>query len=171
MDIAAERIFGPAMRDAEPCPSWNPRLRDDERQSHRTKRPQPEGFRQEWPGDFVAPQSQVHGGHAPSSRLVGGPFLAKQQYPQFFNRRLGFRQRVFLYRHVVFLRGNGLVSDGCPFFSDAKADRQQGWTQKNSNKAECQSSTDNAEENQQEGHVAALTDEPGPYKVINTPHT
>src|SRR5580658_8573774 len=37
------------------------------------------------PGDCVAPQSQVHGGHAPSSRLVGGPFLMEQQDPQYFN--------------------------------------------------------------------------------------
>ena len=31
-------------------------------------------------GDYIAPQSQVHCRHAPSSRLVGGPILAKQQY-------------------------------------------------------------------------------------------
>jgi hypothetical protein len=33
----------------------------------------------------VVPQSKTHEGYFPSSRLVGGPFWAKQQYPEFFN--------------------------------------------------------------------------------------
>ena len=79
MDIAAERIFVLWRGARSGHVLYGPGR--EERQSHRTKRPQPEGFRQKWPGDFVAPQSQVHEGHAPSSRLVGGPFLAKQQCP------------------------------------------------------------------------------------------
>jgi hypothetical protein len=49
--------------------------------SRQGKQPQPQGFRRKRPGDFVVPQSKIHEGYSPSSRLVGGPFWAKQQYP------------------------------------------------------------------------------------------
>ncbi|MGH7942855.1 MAG: hypothetical protein ACREFR_17490, partial [Limisphaerales bacterium] len=41
----------------------------------------PKCFANNGPAISLTPQSQVHDGHAPSSRVVGGPFLAKQQYP------------------------------------------------------------------------------------------
>jgi hypothetical protein len=57
----------------------------EERQGTGPKEPQPEGFRRKRPRGFVVPQSKTHEGYFPSSRLVGGPFWAKQQYPESFN--------------------------------------------------------------------------------------
>lgn len=62
------------------------------------------------------------------------------------------------------------MGDGRPFFGDAEADGQQGWAEEDSNEAEGQGAADDAEEDQQERHVAALTDEPGFYEVVQCPN-
>jgi len=82
MDIAAERNFGLVRGATSAHPQGSG---SEERQGTGPKEPQPEGFRRKRPGDFVVPQSKTHEGYFPSSRLVGGPFWAKQQYPEFFN--------------------------------------------------------------------------------------
>ena len=96
----------------------------EERQSHSPKGPQPEGFRQKWPGDFLAPQSQIHAGYAPSSSqnreelpgfagcLVRGPFLTKQQYPEFFNGLLSLTPILPIKRHDESASRTGLHSTG-----------------------------------------------------------
>ena len=97
-----------ARSDERPYPHGSGR---EERQSHWAKGPPPEGFRQKCTGAGVASQSQVHGGHAPSSRLVGGAFLAKQQYPEFFNGLLAFHWALGVFsRHTVTNLINTLVT-------------------------------------------------------------
>jgi hypothetical protein len=79
LDTAAERIFGFEHGATSEHILYG--SVSEERQSAKAKRPQPGGFAQKPGGDFVAPQSKIHKGYSPSSRLVGARFLSKRRYP------------------------------------------------------------------------------------------
>jgi hypothetical protein len=83
MDIAAERNFGLVRGATSAHIRRDLEARSDNEPGQKSLSPR--GFRRERPGDFVVPQSKIREGYSPSSRLVGGPFWAKQQYPEFFN--------------------------------------------------------------------------------------
>jgi hypothetical protein len=57
MDVAAERSFG--LRRGATSEHILYGSLSEERQSLKLKGPQPGGFLQKWPGDFVVPQSQI----------------------------------------------------------------------------------------------------------------
>jgi hypothetical protein len=83
MDIAAERDFGLVRGATSAHIRSDLQARSDNEPGQ--KEPQPGGFRPKRPGDFVVSRSKIREGYSPSSRLVGGSFWAKQQYPEFFN--------------------------------------------------------------------------------------
>jgi hypothetical protein len=51
------------------------------------------GFSRERPSGFVAPQSKIHGGYSPSSRLAIRPFLRKHRPAESSDRLLSIRPR------------------------------------------------------------------------------
>src|SRR6185437_9916085 len=52
------------------------------------KDPPPGGFSRKRPSGFVAPQSKIHQGYSPSSRLAIRPFPRKQHPAEFSDRLL-----------------------------------------------------------------------------------
>jgi hypothetical protein len=85
MNIAAKGYFG-LVREARSVAILHESVRD-ERQVNRPKEFQPGGFLQKPSGDFIV--SSGPGGYAPSSRLIDGPVLQKQQYRSLLNGLIG----------------------------------------------------------------------------------